>query len=488
MWRIVNNNVPGRNVELLAVAATSCLAVASIRWQFWLLFDVVLGMVLVIYFSKSLRELLNIHSVVVGLIVLYALPSSILMLWGKTALSDQKLWVLFAAIGVGLMGYTCGVLFLRALSPLNLKRKEDTALTTQVNALFWLTYKHRFTLVLLLCVVLLNRGFLPRAMSYRESVAYRAETPGIILYFNSLIPTVFSALMIAMVSIIGDLQKYRKLSWLSYLLIILVALSIMGGHRIWIIALFVCLMLSFQPYMRRRHMLFIIIVAFFSTFLISGAIRYARRGETFSANAKNLYEYFAHIGDKPFTDVMWRWSALNTPFSTFITIIDNIPDSIDFDYFAYIKDASLLIPTTIYPERPLPHNQWYVKTFEPEFFQRGAGKTFYVLGFGYLFAGVFGVFVHLFLFGILFEWLSRFLGTVGTAAGLFLYSYFFVQLLKFVVGYGFVVFIKNSLILDFFVPICVLFLSAYVLEFLSPNSVLSGKYLRSSNAEPVNSL
>lgn len=466
------NSVKNYRTAFVFIAISLISGVVSIYWQFWLIFEITLGMVLVIYFSKGLRDLLNIHAVAVGLIVLYSVPSTILMLQGKIALSDSELLMLFSAIGIGLLGYTFGALFCKGL--FQFKKKESIRLSEKINALFWLTYKYRYVLVLIISAILFHRGFMPRGMSYRESITYRMETTGVIQYFNLLIPTIFSALIVAMISIVGDLKKYKKLSWLSYVLVILVFLSIIGGHRIWIIALFACLMLSFQPYLKRRYMLLIIIVAFIATFLISGGVRYARSGKSFSENTKEFYEYSLNVKNMTFTDLMWGWSSFNSPFSTFITLIRNIPQNINFDYSAYVKDFTLLIPTVIYPERPLPYNQWYVKTFDPELFRRGEGKTFYVLGFGYLFAGSIGVFIHLFLFGALFEWLNKFFKKIGGAAGLFLYSYFFIQLLKFVVGYGFISFIKNSLILDFFVPISLLFLFTIILNSLRIAPMESG--------------
>ncbi len=118
------------------------------------------------------------------------------------------------------------------------------------------------------------------------------------------------------------------------------------------------------------------------------------------------------------------WSSFNSPFSTFIHLIKHIPQNISFDYYAYVNDLSLIIPKIIYPGRPLPYNEWYVKTFEPELFAVGGGKTFYVLGFGYLFAGLIGVFIHLFLFGILFEWLNKVFRMIGSAAGIFCIAIF----------------------------------------------------------------
>ena len=308
---------------------------------------------------------------------------------------------------------------------------------------------------------------MPRGMSYRESVVYRMQTTGMMGYFRSLISVVFSALMVAMISIIGDLKKHKKLSLLSYILILLVVSYIIGGHRIWIIALLVCLILSFKPYLKKRHVLLIILMAFLSTFLMSGAIRYSRSGESFTKNVEKFYEYSLKTKNMNFGELMWGWSSFNSPFSTFITIIKNIPQNINFDYSAYIKDFSLLIPKTIYSKRPLPYNEWYMKTFEPELFQKGAGKTFYVMGFGYLFAGYIGVLIHLFLFGALFEWLKKIFKMIGGAIGLFLYSYFFIQLIKFVVGTGFIAFIKTSILLDFLIPIILLFLSVLIIDSLN---------------------
>lgn len=441
------------------------VGIVSLCWQFWLIFGIILYIILVVYFSRELRNLLNIHVVALSLIILHALPSTILILGGKIPLNNNDRLMLFSSISIGLIGYTFGVLFLKKL--LFFEKKENTKLSKKLNMLFWQVYKYRYVLAFISGVVIFRWGFLPMSISYTESVTYRMETPGLIQYFNLLIPTVFSVLIIAMISIVGDAKKIGKLSWLSYLLIILVVLSIISGHRVWIIALFACLMLAFQPYLKRRHILLIIILAAIMFFIISGGVRYARSGESFTENLRNISEYFSNVKNMSFTDLMWGWSDFTVPFSTFITLVKNIPQSINFDYSAYIKDFSLLITTVIYPERPLPYNQWYVKTFEPEIFRRGGGLTFYVIGFGYLFAGPIGVLIHLFLFGALFEWLNEIFKMIGSSAGLFLYSYFFVQLFSFVRGSGFFVFLKNSLILDFFIPIFLLFLFVLVLDSLN---------------------
>jgi len=449
---------------LLGIAFIS--GIISLFWQFWLIFGIILYIILIIYFSKEFRDLLNIHVVALSLIILYALPSAILILQGKISLDNQESLMLFSSISIGLIGYTFGALFLKKL--FSFEKKKNTQLSKKINTLFWLAYKYKYILAFICCIVLLHWRFMPMSMSYAESVAYRMKTPGVIQYFNSLIPTVFSVLMIAMISIIGDIKKKRKLSWLSYLLILLVIFSIIGGHRIWIIALFACLMLASQPYLKRRYVLVILVLVFFTIFIISGGVRAARGGRSFTENLRNFYEYFLNVKNMTFADLMWGFSDFTGPFSNFITLVKNIPQNIPFDYSAPIKDLSLLIPTIIYPDRPLPIAKWYAETFHPELFRKGGTTGFYVLGFGYLFAGPIGVFIQLFLFGCLFEYLSKFFKIVGGAAGLFLYSYFFVALFSFINGEGMIAFIKTSLIMYFLIPLFLLFLFVLIFHSLNP--------------------
>jgi len=477
MIRLLRNLRFRRTHKMLCscIAISLLCGILSQYWQVWLVFGFVLSVMLVVHFSRGFSNPLNIHSAAVSLITIFALPSSILILNNKIALDRQESLMVFSSISMGLMGYAFGALLLKHL--VSFDKKKNTLLSKRVNALFWLSYKYRYVLAFISAIVLLYWGFMPRSMSYTESITYRMETTGAIEYFRSLIPNVFSVLMVAMISIFGDLRKQRKLFWLSYLLIGLVVFSIVGGHRSWIVALFACLAIAFRPYLKKRHFLLFIILAIVITFVISGGVRYARGGGSFTEILGRFQEYSLNV--ELIGEFTRKWSDLTTPFSTFITLVKNIPQNVSFDYAAYIKDSSLLIPEIIYPNRPLPYNEWFVKTFRPEVYQRGGGLTFYVVGFGYLFAGPIGVFIHLFLFGALFELLNKSLRMINGAAALFLYSYFFVQLLGFVRSCGFMVFIKNSLILYLVIPIMLLFLFVLILQIFDlGNSKIRNKELR----------
>jgi len=479
---------------LLMILSLSLYIILLFWWQSWVIFGIILYIVLSVYFSNKLRDPLNMHLIAISSIFLYAVPSSVLILQGEIVLDRDESLMLFSSICLGLLGYTSGVLVIKKSSifkhntRLSVKLnkllgllgytsgvlviksssifKHNTRLSVKLNRLFWTTYKYRYILVFISCLILFYKGFAPMSMSYQESVDYRAQVPGVVQYYNSLIGTIFSILTLGMISVFGDIKKYRKLSWLSYLTIILIVLSIIGGHRSIIISLCAYLMLAFQPRLKRKYIMLIGILAIMIIFTVSGAVRFARSGISFTYNLRYFYEYFINL--KSLISIFWGLSDFTGPFSVFITLVKNIPQNINFDYFAYIKDLSLLIPTLLYPGRPLPYNKWYVATFDPDRFQAGGGLTFYILGFGYLFAGPFGVFIHLFLFGVLFELFNKFFKMVGDPAGIFLYGYFFVNLILFAVSDGFVTFIKNSIILYGIIPISLLFLSAFFLDSLKP--------------------
>jgi len=190
-------------IAIVFVVISILCAACSLCWQFWLLFEVSLCAMAVIYFSKRFHDLLNIHAVVTGLIVLYSIPSTILILQGKIELSADQRLALFSSICIGLFAYVVGVLFLK--KAVFFEKRKNTKLSKRANRLFWLAYRYRYVLTFILCIILIYRGFMPRGMSYTESVSYRIKTTGAVGYLNLLIPTVFSALLVGMISIIDIL-------------------------------------------------------------------------------------------------------------------------------------------------------------------------------------------------------------------------------------------------------------------------------------------
>jgi len=445
-----------------------------------LIFGFILYFMLLIYFSKTFRDLINIHSVAISLMVFFSLPSVILILLDEFHLNIDERLTVFSAISIGFIGYIFGVLFAKYL--FQFKRKGNTLLSNKLNTIFCSSYRHRYLLAVIAILVFTFIGFMPMSMSYRESVMYRMETPGVMLYFYSLIPTVFSITIISMISIIGDVKRYRKLSLLSYLLIALSFLFVIGGHRGILVYLFACLIIVFQPYLKRRHIILFGVISIMFIIVVSGLVRFARVGGTFANNLELAYEYMTNVTS--LTSLFWGLDDFTGPFSIFITLVQNIPQNIPFDYAAYINDLSLFIPTVIYPDRPLPYSLWYVKTFDPETFEMGGGFTFYVLGFGYLFAGLIGVFIHLFLYGTLFECLNKFFRMIGGDAGILLYSYFIIQLLGFVVGSGFFAFIKASLILNTFTPIALLFLFVTIVDIFTNKPLAHNLRLNCTQKNP----
>ncbi len=456
-----------RDIKVLLIILSSVVlcGILSLFWEFWFGFTCILFVILFMYFSKGFKDIMNIHSFAISLIIAYAVPSTVLILLGEIPISDTELMLLLSSISMGLIGYSFGTFFARKLLPFGKTRKAHFA--NKVNMLFWMVYKYRYILALISVIIYLGQGFMPASMSYGESVTYRMETPGVVQYFSALASTVFSLLLVAIISIVGDIKKHRKISLLSYLLILFVIVAIIGGQRIWIIALFGCLSITFSTIMGKKHFISVVVLSVILVFVLSGSVRYARSMQGgIGANLKGFIEYFST--PKTLKDIMWGWSDFTLPFSSFVDFVKNMPDKMHFQYNAYINDFSLLIPTIIYPIRPLPYSKWYMKVFYPELYAIGSGHSFYVIGFGYLFGGPIGVLFHLFLFGILFELISELLKTINGAAALFLYSFFFMQLFAFVTSCGLMSFIKTSIIMYFLVPLFLLLLFVMFLNMLRP--------------------
>jgi len=395
----------------ILVLATVLLAISgTLYWQFWLILDIFLYLILAIYFIRGYLSFLNIHLIVVTLIILYALPSVISIIRGTIAVDNHQLLVILSSIGIGLIGYFVGVIVFRGVFPSH--GTTDSRLSQKINTLFWLAYKYRYILAAVSVLLFFQRGF----MSYTESIVYRMETTGFTDYTRALPTLVFSVLLVAIISIVGDLSKNKKLSLLSYVLIAFTVFSTISGTRTWIISIGACLALSIFLYPKKRikiRHVFLLALAAIIVYGVVVAIPWARSGTTALENIRNFPSYFLTPQVLNIMNV-----GEFASFESFITIVKNIPQNMGFHYDAYISDFLLLIPTTLYSHRPLPPAQWYTQTFYPEAFSRGLGMGFYVIGFGYLFAGPIGVLIHLFLFGLLFEALNKLFRKAGVA-GLF---------------------------------------------------------------------
>jgi hypothetical protein len=438
------------------------LNILAFFWWFWFIFSFFCFFLLVVYYSKGLRNISNIHLVALGLMMLHAFPSIFLILQGEINLEDQGRLILFSSIVVGLVGYFFGSFFLK--KSFNFPKSINLNLSKRLNYLFWLVYKYRYIVAAIAITLVYFLGSTPMSMSYSESIQYRMETPGAVQYLNALIPSIFSVLMITMLVIVGDMKRIGRLSFLSILLIGIVFLEIIGGHRMWIISLLACLIINFQSRLNNKYILIIAVTFIFLSFVISGGVRFARSGGSFTKNLNNFYDYFLNVGEMDFNSLVWGWSDFIVPFSTFIDVIKNVPEEIGFKFLLPFEDFSLFIPTIIYPNRPLPIAEWYVKNFKPEVYARGGGRTFFTIGTGYVFAGHIGVFLYLFLFGVLFELIRKFLKGVGSPVNIFLYSYFFSNLFSFARGGEFFVFIKK-IIIDFLIPLLLLSLFVIFLDF-----------------------
>ena len=283
------------------------------------------------------------------------------------------------------------------------------------------------------------------------------------MYFENLFQNTFSIILPLLISIIGDLLKYKKLQTFTKILLLFPLLNIIGGHRSIIIILITSLFIIYEYKFTVTKKIIFLTIGITLIFLISGAVRFSRIG-TNSIDKFNFFvSYLSDIDN--ISIIFWGLSDLNVPFSTFLTIVQNFPNKFDHNLFIYFDDLVTLIPKYFNPNRKIELNEWFVKEFYPDIYARGGGLTFYVMGFGYVFGGCLGVFFHLSLFGFFFEFLSKIFISFGKAFGQLVYCFFYLQIMTFVVGYGFFVYIKG-LFLNIFIPLLFLLLVVLFFNFL----------------------
>ncbi|MFZ2970726.1 MAG: hypothetical protein WA063_06255, partial [Minisyncoccia bacterium] len=103
----INENI----VFLLLVSLFA--GTASLFWQFWLLLGLFIYVVAIMWFSQGLRNILNIHVVALTLVVLHAVPSTVLIISGDIYLNGIESLALFSSICIGLIGYIFGALLFK---------------------------------------------------------------------------------------------------------------------------------------------------------------------------------------------------------------------------------------------------------------------------------------------------------------------------------------------------------------------------------------
>ena len=90
-----------------------------------------------------------------------------------------------------------------------------------------------------------------------------------------------------------------------------------------------------------------------------------------------------------------------------LTVVDAIPARFAHTFGRTYLEAFLVqIPRAIFPDRPLPLNVWFSKTFFPRLYARGAGYAFSMIAEAYMNFSYFGPVFVLFIVGVICRFIS----------------------------------------------------------------------------------
>lgn len=102
----------------------------------------------------------------------------------------------------------------------------------------------------------------------------------------------------------------------------------------------------------------------------------------------------------------WTWidpaeGYFRAPFANLTTIVDTVPSRMEHGYGrSYAQAPLVLIPSPLFPSRPITASAWFAREFYPEEYYLGGGRGFSSVTEAYWNFGYLGVPVVLFLVGV----------------------------------------------------------------------------------------
>jgi oligosaccharide repeat unit polymerase len=161
-----------------------------------------------------------------------------------------------------------------------------------------------------------------------------------------------------------------------------------------------------------KSVIMLVFVGFVSMNVI-GLIR-GSSYDNFSGAVNSLNNQIDNVASDGNLDIFYTLTKGNfvTPFQSLPNIIAQAGEDIDFQWGgAALKGVSLLVPESIWSERPEPLSNWYMRKFVDSSAADNEGVQFYFLSGAYLDFGVFGPLLWGSIYGIGFAaigiWFAR---------------------------------------------------------------------------------
>lgn len=235
-------------------------------------------------------------------------------------------------------------------------------------------------------------------------------------------------------SLVGQGHFAIGLSWYGSLVLFLIVYARMAGHRVayltgfGLLALYVVALILMGrraalvgvgiPLVLAIHLLFrkltlksivILIVIGFIGLNILGVLR-GGSYSSFSDAAMALSERRSDLSSQGRLNYFYTLTSGNfvQPFQALPNVIArNASGEIDYFYGASIfRGLTFIVPQALWPDRPEPVSNWYMKKFIDSNANDNEGRQFFFLADGYMNFGVFGSVIWGVLYGLIFSGIS----------------------------------------------------------------------------------
>lgn len=201
-------------------------------------------------------------------------------------------------------------------------------------------------------------------------------------------------------------RRTRDIVWFAVVLALMVFVQMAMGKRSSVLVMLLATLIFVHYSIRRfrvREILFLGLLAFMGLNLY-GFLRssdYKSLGHLISKTSGQLV-YLAEsgkLGQSAFYTL--TVGEFVVPFETFPQMIRSVGTEVEpLLGISFLRAPLYYIPKAVFPERPLPLANWYMKTFYGDEFGLNEGRAFFFLSEGYLNFGIAGVFLVMSLWGV----------------------------------------------------------------------------------------
>lgn len=174
----------------------------------------------------------------------------------------------------------------------------------------------------------------------------------------------------------------------------LIVYTLVSGKRAFMLFYIIGILFVWNYKIRKIRLIELVSITLIALFFLLGL--------SIMRNSNNIMDMFSLLQEDRNLISLGQSGEMLNPTSVFLDYIQAMSNgklsfNLGYNYLNYIF---MFIPKFIWPNRPLEMGYQYMEMFYP-YYRKGTAKAFYVLADGYMAAGILGVVISMFIFGII---------------------------------------------------------------------------------------